>query len=245
MIQGVERMNNMKYAKPPIEEALIDIRLSSAIEGSQEQMNELADLFKSELPLRTSKKAFHLSSDQETIQKADFAGIALKDAKPSHILQLDRDGMTYSIIKNYDTWEQFENAFLKYWREFKKLIDKTTLIRRVGVRFVNKLSVPVRKLDDLQQYSTIKIDVPLENQELKEAFTRLVISPSVDVNCIVTQVLNMQISGQNLILDIDVFTEKNIPLDDEVLRELFSDFREIKNEVFEQSLTAKTKESFQ
>ena len=234
----------MKYANPPIEEALIDIRLSSVIEGNQEQMDELADSFKLKLPLKTFKKAFHLNSGQETIQRADFAGIVLKDAQPSHILQLDKDGMTYSIIKNYDTWEQFEGAFLKYWQEFKKLIDKTIFIRRVGVRFVNKLSIPVRELDDLQQYSTIKIDAPLENQELKEVFTRLVLSPSLDVNCIVTQVLNRQISGQNLILDIDVFTEKNIPLDDEILKELFGNFRKIKNEVFEQSLTAKTKESF-
>lgn len=234
----------MKYANPPIEEALIDVRLNSVISDSQKQVEEFADLFNSELPFKNSKKAFHLHTDQGIMQKDDFAGIILKDAKPNNVLQLDKDGITYSSIKNYDTWEIFESTFLKYWQEFKKLIDSTTLIRRIGVRFVNKLSVSVRELSDLQKYSTIKVEAPLENQELKEVFTRLVISPRLDINCIVTQVLNRQNSGQNLILDIDVFTEENISLDDEVLKKLLNNFRDIKNSVFEQSLTPKMKESF-
>ena len=245
MIESVERINNMKYSNAPIEEALIDVRFAPIIED-YEKMKELANSFKAELPLQAPKQSFrfNFNSDQETLQKDNFAGIALKDDKPGHVLQLDKDGITYSVIKNYDSWEKFESNFLKYWQEFKKLASRTALIKRVGVRFINKFPVSINKLDDLQQYSKIKVAAPLEDQELKDVFTRLLISPRPDVNCIITQALNRQNNSQDLVLDIDVFSEKNLSLQGSALEELLSDFRKIKNNVFEHSLTQEIKESF-
>src|SRR5439155_25920460 len=56
-----------------------------------------------------------------------------------------RDGFVFRRLRPYEQWQQFVNEALRLWKVFQD-IGKPAEIQRLGVRFINRISLPSKQV---------------------------------------------------------------------------------------------------
>ncbi len=239
--------------KAPITEALIDIRVRLP-EGTHIQgLSPFRDEVRADYPTCRERRRGHVQlvfpkTEPPTIQVESNTpdGYLLTSADGREVVQVRLDGFTFSRLKPYQTWNQLRDAARALWNSYCR-IAKPTLITRVAVRYINRLELPL-PLSDFREWICIFPEIASTlPQGLAGFFLRVSIpfdKPRGFVN--LTQAIEPGEHGRHvpLIFDIDTFLPDEFDPRDEAVWERFEDLRTIKNRVFFESITEKTKEMY-
>lgn len=183
----------------------------------------------------------------EPFQKMQWSGFRLQDEQNRHVAQFTLDGVVFSRLEPYEEWASFQAEALRFWRIFLELAEPT-VIRRLGVRYINR--IPLEAGEQPSKYlSTVPAPppgLPLVTQSFFHQDTYPVPGYPYAVNWVrTTQPTGIDpADGRALIVDIDVFTQELLQLDQDTLAQRLQEMRWLKNKLFFSCITPHALERF-
>ena len=199
--------------------------------------------------MRQQQFGFQFSEDSQmkaTTSDVGLVGYRLLSEDGRHIVQIRKDGFTFSRLQPYETWEGLRAEAKKAWQVYVNTVLPET-VSRIAVRYINVLELPL-PIGDLSDYVTAPPQLPPGlSQKVTSFFTRIVFSdPSINAAGILTQVVEGVIADKApFVLDIDVFRETECAADGDDCWNTLEKLRELKNQVFFEAITDRTAESFE
>lgn len=185
---------------------------------------------------------------EKSSSSVTWQGFRLTSNDERYVVQFLRGGVVFSRLAPYQDWAHFEAAAWPFWETFAELCAPAG-VQRIGVRFVNRFALlKGRKPPD---YLANMPKPPKGSRLQSESFLYQeryrVPKTGVTVNVVRT---NQPASGSleesnAVILDIDVSIERPMELDAELMHARLAEMRQLKNEVFFRSITAKAVQEFQ
>ena len=241
----------MHYQKSPIVEALIDIKIEASPDLKFDDLHIVAKSIVAEYP-RTETR--YLSEGKftfgeqtaATAERKPFA-LMLFSSDNKQIFQARTDGMTFSRLAPYQTWNMLRDEARRLWDIYRKFALPRGVIR-LAVRYINQLALPGRKIeieDYLKTFPKISGDLPKELGDIGPFSMRLPV-PQADLGGML--VINEAVIGPAapdtvpIILDLDLYVENLAISDEQVLWSKLEQLRERKNLYFEACITNKTRE---
>ena len=251
--QADERpMPDQRYRRPPITEAVIEVRFAEAVEDRE--LRNVSHAFASHYPgeqillnvefglsvgdLVRSPTA-QMKAGQQSYRRSTLSEAELALAAPASLI--------ISQLPDYPGWQAFFDRFKRDWSLWKREVGYRKIVR-VGVRYINRLDIPAdgpvvaherylnlsaRSPDDLGPTTTYAIQATFQSAQ---------VNGSIVIN---SGVVPSPLEGRlSIMLDIDVSRENSLPQKDEDLLLLLQDFREEKNRVFEACITDRARELF-
>ena len=163
------------------------------------------------------------------------------------IAQCRIDGLTFSRLKPYKNWEYLFNEANHFWNLYQSTVSPE-LITRIAVRYINhiKLSLPI---NDFSRFFTAPLPVPAGHSRPVNSFLTRVLSeePEHQVISNVIQALerNVDENSITIILDIDVFKIQDYDVNDDRVWSMLNTLKNIKNQIFFESITDETVRLFE
>lgn len=246
------------YRKPPVWEALIDVRIDALPTDKLPQLDNLHEALRREYPNKKIRYQFtggvQIEGDrvvQSPVASGPF-GYRLESEDGRRIVQFRLDGFTYNRIKpdpdeEWPGWEKIKNEARQAWDMYKDALDLNE-VTRLAVRYINQIVIPEQSIE-LYDYFTAPPRIPqgLPYQDMAN------FSSSVTIKIPTHKALALlqhypaprQYSGAIAIaLDIDIYRPERLILSARPIWELLDQLRDLKNTIFEASLLSRTKELF-
>jgi uncharacterized protein (TIGR04255 family) len=237
-----------QLTKPPLREALIDIQLAHELPLQfAESLGErtISGLEKKQ-PIRAGKVEIKFGAPvDDMLKKSDeLMGWLFQSADSSRVVQVRRNGITYSILKDYKDWPEIRDAARRVWQFYLEQAHSPVTVGRIAVRYINVLELPPSI--ELNDYLTAGPQIPPGLPQRFENFLqRIVIPYEGDIHAIITQALEPSVQpSTRVILDIDVFALRMVLGDSPDLWSFLDSFRGIKNAVFFSSVTEQALEHY-
>ena len=251
---GKRRKSNFgpPYPRPPIFECAMEIRFRD-----QPRVDFVAKAAR-----LISQQYDHSHTDQLVnieVQVVD-GNVNSKTSSPAPVTRLTSndqadictiagDRLHWSRLAPYMGWDHFENRFARDISIVKRLISRRHL-QRVGLRYQNRIDVPVegqQQICRFENYFRIKIDLPslfdptdsFEWRVAKE-FPDLGLAAQIRSG-VMEPVVPMMGA---FLLDIDVSASVDVQMSRADLSCTLAKMRELKNQIFEHSITDLARESF-
>lgn len=240
------------YAKAPITEAIIDIRVTLSKDNTAEKLRDIYALVSDRLPkVEPSYKgvgefnykpgsAFEVNTSEQQI------GFWFRSEDNLQTFQASLEGFTFNRLAPYESWEKFSSDARAFWEIYTKICEPI-LITRVAVRYVNQLNIPAKQPIELKDYLRIAPEVsPALPQNTLQAFYMQLQIPQNDLNCmlVINEAIAPPINPEtvSVLLDFDLFRQETCKKSDEEIWDFLEQLHHRKNEVFEASITDKTRE---
>ncbi len=155
-----------------------------------------------------------------------------------------RDGIGYSIIREYTEWADIKAAAQGIWDVYRERAGERD-VGRVAVRYINVLDLP--PWTDLNTYLTAAPQVPEGlPQTLTYFLERIVVPFNEGISAIIIQTMEQVVQlATRVILDIDVNAQRSFGSGSADLWFFLDRLREVKNAVFFSSVTERTLEAYQ
>lgn len=240
------------YTNAPIKEAIIDLRVKlcpdfdTAILESVRAGNEFC--YPKSEPIQQTELTVSLTPPKvpATSHSQMMWGFKFTSDNGKRIWQSRRDGFSLSQLAPYTNWCDFRDEARQLWTKYRHK-SSPEAIERLAVRYINRIDVPMASIE-LKHYlrtsPEISADLP---QELSAYFMQLRL-PQTDLGGAV--VINQTIIPPpqpemvSIVLDIDLFSDQDVPQSDEEIWSFFERLHLRKNEVFEACITDQTRSLF-
>ncbi len=239
---------------PPIKEAIIDIRFDSDSLDLTKLLllvDKLPLSFEEPQLIRTHnvKPIVNKDGDNEIDQDdSENVGYRLVSIDGASVLQLKKDGITYSCLNSYTTWDEFKKQASLIWNTLE-IRSRINNINRLAVRYINDIQIPVSETGlELSDYFVNDPKTPEDMTDgISEFFSRVVVPHNeLSSKAIVVQAFNKYKNDVlSVILDIDIYSENVNDFNDIDMWKFFDKLRDIKNIAFFGSITNETKELFE
>jgi uncharacterized protein (TIGR04255 family) len=176
-------------------------------------------------------------------------GYLFQSRDGKRIVQARLDGFTFNKLKPYDDWNTLREEAKELWGRYVD-IARPEVAHRIALRYINRIELPL-PIPDFKDYVRTAPDIaPGIPQAVQNFFLRLEIPYSSGALAILTETVQPPpdpASAQRLplILDIDVIRAESFlpPYTD--IWEKFEELRNIKNDIFFNTITPKAEELFQ
>ncbi len=238
------------YPNPPITEALIDLRVELPERVTVADFEKIYAEEKSAYPVKKNRNLvigqMQVGEQVAASTSSKHIGFIFTSPDEKQVFQARLDGFTMSRLAPYESWNVFCAEARRLWDRYRSVVEPDKLVR-LALRYINRLDLPapVRDLKDyLRTVPEVSPDLP---QDLAGYFLRLRI-PMEDIKS--TLLVNQTIiepSGPNVVsvvLDNDLFRDAEVPQNEDEVWNFFEDLRICKNDVFEASITERTRELF-
>jgi uncharacterized protein (TIGR04255 family) len=249
------------YKKPPITEAVIELRVKLPEGTAVDDFRQLGTLLPSSysapvdiyedvttIELRPGKLA-PIAQTTRTHQGYRFA-----KADESRVLQAKLGGFTYSALAPYHSWETFCPDARELWEVYRETFHPTSVVR-VAVRYINRIDIPLNIVDSKGQlqlenyfrtYPQVTDELP---HHTMAGFVMQVEIPQPDIESILLLKQGVVPPPHpevfSVLLDLDIFREVAWnPNDDETIWGFLQALRERKNQAFEASITTNARKLF-
>lgn len=253
---GIFTIQKMKkhitFLKPPIHEALIDIRVEFP-HGYDDvsPFEEYHELVKDRFPDKQKKMAFEakfqlveaqLTADSAPAKSLGYLFLSKKENK---IVQARLDGFTFNKLTPYENWEAFKKEAAELWDKYYEKY-RPVKITRVALRYINKIEIPVPMRDFNDYILTVPAIPNGLPQSLSSYLLRIQIpNPNINATAIITQTFEQPTPKQlPFIFDIDVFIQTNFTDNNPEIWNMFEKLRDFKNDIFFENITDTTMELF-
>ena len=234
----------MLYSNAPIIEATIDL----CVELPERFEFGLLESFQSELgedfPYRQDISVDEFAvQPQQSIYTRKLIGYRFLSANLRKIVQARSNGMSYTALAPYEGWEAFALEARTFWDKYRQHL-KPTSVSRLGVRYINRLDVPMQTVelkDYLATFPEIARGMP---QILNSYFMQLALPmETFQATAVINQAIVPPpvIGTTSIMLDIDLFRDQNTPQDENSIWQAFELLRDGKNQIFNLCLTEKAK----
>jgi len=231
------------YARAPLTEALIDIRVELPSEVGLPNLLTLQTGQENTYPNRQECLIAHgemsVGSEVRASARQTSNGYRFSSQDNRQIFQARRDGFAFNRLAPYETWESFRDEARRLWTLYRSIANPKN-ITRIGVRYINRLDLPLPITDFKDYLRTVPEISSSMSQGLSSYFMQLQL-PQRDLNAML--VLNQALIPPptsklvSVILDIDLYSDSDLPSDEQGLWERFEVFRTRKNKVFEACIT--------
>lgn len=240
------------FQHAPITEALLDIRVTLPEHMNLDLLATFHDDIRDRYPNKRERKLW-TGNIELTDQGANVApphggtiGYLFASLDGKNMVQARLDGFTFNRLKPYDRWETFREESHKLWQHYVKVAGPKQ-ITRVALRYINRIEIPLPMRDFKDYILTVPEIAPKLPQSLAKFFMQLTIPiPEIAALALITETMEPVTETKKLpfILDIDVIREAAFDVDGQEAWEVLDKLHELKNEVFFNSITPKTKELF-
>lgn len=240
-------------SKPPVVLAIFQLKYKSQGIKLDDFLRFDVQL-KHNLPNRNDNINVGIDVEGSTIQLGISKISATSDAKiGSYVyftndqkikLEISENTITFIDERPYKDWSFFKKSALDTIFVLSDLLKKTE-ITRTSIRFINRFSFD--NFDNPLEYFNTLItsnDKDLPFPLVQYGFRLIMDIPNSDIHSIVNQ--NVEILRANSFaytFDIDVLDQQNLLFDVETLSMSMEYLRNIKNEIFFNNITEKTKNS--
>jgi uncharacterized protein (TIGR04255 family) len=158
-----------------------------------------------------------------------------------HIAQATTDEFLFSRLHPYTSWKEFKSEAQRIWEPYRDLVSPVS-IKRVGLRFINRLSFP--NPCDYDNYLKSPPVVPEGLPQSVSGFLTQVMmeDPQNKVSSALIQVSHPSVDPDfsEVILDISSSKQGDFDLDEKKIWSMFDLLRDTKNCIFFNSITEKT-----
>ena len=239
---------------PPIAEAVVDIRVEFAAPPTLEALlaiqTRIADVYPER---RTLQQVFFnieindAAPAKKNVSDPAPAGHIYTSTDKTQVVQCKREGLTFSRLAPYTSWESTTDEMFRLWRIYFELLSPTRIIR-VSTRFLNRINLP-NPLSDFDDFLTV---VPRIPHGVPDTLTNFSSSITVPIGTRTTARIACSFDGAAatdasvpIMLDLDILQDCNFDAkDEEAVFRALRELRPIKNAVFFGSITNKTLELF-
>ncbi len=237
------------YSKAPIKEAIIDLRVALPKGFSVDKLVDIHphinDRFPIKEPLIAGSIILQAAASLTVNTSQQHNGFLFRSEDNLKVFQATLGGFTFNRLTPYGSWEEFRDDAKYLWHIYKD-ICKPVSVTRAAVRYINQLNIPTKELGDLREYlSTVPEVASALPQKLLSSFFMQLQIPQVDLECmlIINEALVPPPAPEfvSIILDFDLFREQIWQSDDEDVWHFLEALRQRKNQVFEASITEKTR----
>ena len=238
------------YSAAPILEAVIEIRLAEP----------LGNLAKTKIQKRLMRNYVNFAELHEREAKVDLANQTTSYSKPRHIGTLSSGDETdrlvirpanyvWARLAPYQGWSPYIERVARDLEDIHAVAGYQK-VERIGVRYINRIDVPVS--DDVivryEDYLALCLKLPDEMESINNyswRFERSYLDRGL-LAIVSSATVAAEVPGTGAFtLDIDVIMQDQPPSKiNDILRQL-EVMRELKNEIFEQSITDRARKSFQ
>lgn len=246
-MSGIEK----HYRFAPIIEAVIDIKVGFDQTPSQGDFDSLLSQFRNDYPSQEPINVFSMgiTPQSESVQvrsESGFLGHRLTNEAKDRALQVRQDGFTYSHLPQYTNWGKFQKEAALLWDIYIQYLKPKT-VTRCAVRYINKIEIQGQQMEPEDYFHIYpKIPSTLANKEVSN-FNMLIQMPQNDLEASanIAQAIIQPSKPESIaiLLDIDIFSQKERDISDtKGMWSYFKNLRDRKNELFEASITEKTRE---
>ncbi|MCY1204298.1 hypothetical protein D9M68_356940 [compost metagenome] len=249
----------MSYARPPITEAVIDIQVDYPSPPDIALYERFTKTVQASLPVSAPLHLFEMGIENNAAGSGALqvksggapVTIGMRAASPAsdRVAQIHQRGFTFSMQAPYAGWDAFSAEAQAVWTTFLELVGPQR-VNRVGVRYINRIVIPQQRIefeDYFRLYPAIPKDVP---QDVTGCFMQLVM-PQADLGPGANAIVNFAgepnaVPGAiSFLLDIDVYCNAMLEARTDLIWEHLDKLRVRKNQLFEASITDRTRELFQ
>jgi len=239
----------------PIVEAVIEIRaraqsLWEEVAITSQLKSRLPD-YPNVLSLKAVRQEFTFGpavAAEAKTHELGWDGLRFQSADSKYVCQFNRDNFVLSRLQPYETWEDLYNEAMRLWQIHVE-IARPTDIQRMGVRFINRISMPPdadRFEDYIEPHPETPRELPLPFLNFLHRDTLIV--PGHDYGLNLTRTLQIPqdrtSEGIGIILDIDVFTTQPFALEASGIERKLTEMRWLKNKAFFGTITSEALEGF-
>ena len=247
-------MNSQLYRRPPITEAIIEIRFASPLAPAEvEKLSyRLASCYPNEQPIQNLDVALAVPigglAAQPTAQVNQMLGQRRSTSDQTEIVLIWPSTFLLSQLAPYPGWEIYFARFVRDWQTLKRATDYRKILQ-IGVRFVNRIDVLVSN-NTLPEAEYLNV-YPKLPDALGALYGYSVQVQVMDRELECTTIINSAVIPSPLIghgaLMLDIYTVKVVdpPQNDDDLYEWLNRIRVKKNATFEACVTDRTRELFQ
>jgi len=245
------------YPRAPITEAIIDFQISPAAGCGQDGLATIVKTFLADYPEVNERFRGSLivefpvgeggGTPVEASPRSSVQGFVAFSAGKERAFQARLDGFSASKLAPYKTWEDFRDEARRLWLGYKQ-VTNPGFIRRIGLRYINRIDVPL-PCTDIKEFVRTTVEV---SPQLPQAVTHFYMQlhlpqPDLNANCIINSALlpRSTLMFLPVLFDIDLVRETNVPQDEIEIWELLDKMRTRKNEIFEGSITDRARSLFQ
>lgn len=239
------------YQKPPITEAIIDLRVELPPEIGLTELNKAHGGEEATYP---SVEQMHAAFGQMQVGPHVSAtagsqpiGYLFRSVDGKQIYQVRLQGFTLSRLAPYESWNIFRDEARRLWDIYCSVVKPSKIVR-LAVRYINRIDIPL-PLHDFKDYLRT---VPEVSPELPQGLAGYLLQLAIPLEDIKSLVLInetiIEPANRNVVsvvLDIDIFRTADLPADEESTWAFFEELRFHKNKAFEACITDKARELFQ
>jgi len=245
-------MSDQPYKKPPITEAVIEIRFAEALDAPEleKAARHMASVYSRQEPVKNVDFTLGVPQGfgQTTALINEQYGRRMSSDDLTEILLLWPLSFSVAQLAPYPGWGIFFDRYSRDWKIWKKATQYRRIVR-VGVRFINRIDVPfadngvIEESEYLNVYPALPASLgPVAGYGVQAQL------PMRDIGCnliINSAAVPSPLIGHNsFLLDFDIYMEESPPQNDENVYELLNQIRVKKNQVFEACVTDRAKEIF-
>lgn len=232
-----------KLTRPPLREALVDIRLREELPASVLSKFETPKGFPVRKPMKHGQFQLQAEPDKPFAAKVlteEALGMRYEREDGSEVVQFRRNGMTYSILKDYPGWSVFRERAQSVWQSFL-VASGAVNVQRLAVRYINAVSIPFGA--DYDEYLTTAPRIPKSVPQFVTGFMQRVLVPFAEdaATAIITQTFE---PPTNAVLDLDIFALCSLDGASGDIWMKLDRLRGIADRIFFSSLTEKVIESY-
>lgn len=246
-------MADQRYRKPPITEAVIDLRFADRLDPPTLE-RAAADFrrYYSAQAVMNAALGWAPPSGAVSPPVAEMKvdnGQRLSASDQTELVLLLPMSFTESQLAPYPGWDTFFQRFVRDWAIWKKTIGYRKIVR-VALRYINRIDIPTTSgaVTEESDYVRTYVMAPGEFGPILAYGAQVQFRPD-EQGCWL--ILNTALAPSPLLnhiaimLDLDVYVEREAPQNDEALFELLERMRSKKNSIFEACITDKSRELFQ
>jgi uncharacterized protein (TIGR04255 family) len=243
-------MSNSKFqlGQAPIIEAVLDIDCALPPSLKLEEMETPArDVFRAEYPKFRKQLLLQHSVKQAADGPAEVSGSKALQAfqflteDEKQLIQIRNSGFSFNRLEPYSSLDDYIPEIQKLWEAYRILVAPIR-IRRIALRFINRLLVPVdggnlkladhlRQAPQLPEETRLSLTGFLHQHQAMEEGTG---------NQVAIILASQPVEDDSLPIILDITASRDCRLDPqdwEKISTVISSLRSLKNQVFKQSLT--------
>jgi len=237
------------YPRPPITEAVVELQLATGL--SQGELERLRERQKTRYTTIETVENIQLNFQPTSIATdRSLVGFKMTSKNAVDLIMIQQRNLSSVRLAPYVGWEYLFAKVVENYELFKKVIGRRE-ISRIGVRFVNRIDIPLTKIQGRDLYEFVKVGVSVPHglaQSVGEYYINATfidketgMSVRIQGGTLVPAILE----HASILLDIDVFIDKTIPKREDEFWIKLNEMRVTKNRVFELSITDEARRLFQ
>jgi uncharacterized protein (TIGR04255 family) len=178
--------------------------------------------------------------------RAEWQGFRLRNEQSTYVAHFTSQGVIFSRLQPYEKWTSFVAEAKRVWGVFVE-IAKPVIIQRLGVRYINRIPIehgvqPSVYLNNVRPHLT-QFDFPVESFLYQDVYRIPGYQYSITWTCTREPPNPNSLQGA-LILDIDVYTNEPIQLDQGILDQKLLEMRWLKDKTFFSCITEPARKEF-